>query len=583
MSRVEWSRYSGDDIEAVAAMFISANFPEAERITPSYGDGGIDVLVEADKTRVYQVKKFHASLTGNQWNQVEKSVDRLVNDPRVAHLTVDEWHIVMPWDPTLEAKARLTEYVVGKGFPSPIWDGATRCDLWASEYPHIVDYYLHGNAARINQAALNMLHGLRLKNIAEEDIANFDVSAIAGELRKTAEFLNNEDPFFAYGFHIEPRSSAPEEEELRELLVKSKPGVILSTHWGDSRMSVQIDVYPKNRVALETNPINFNLTIQAEPDSREAVALQDFLKYGGPLDMPLGSVHGTSTAPGGLGGVFENARLYVIPAGDIPEHHQDLRLLIFDPEGVQVDSLVLHRKYSTTGITTADGPRGLETRLSDATGTFQAVWRFDVDAQNQILNFSVNRPDGQLAVDVLPVLRFNRALRAPNALAIAPRFGPIPEARQAILEEGNPLDASHLWHDIAKSLALIQEHTPLRLHFPDFSDMSEESIALITHTGALLEGQTARYKVSGLVTNHDPEEPAVSGSTVLLLPWEVSLPEGKVDLGHLAHAFKGVLVQRAKESPQGLLDVWSVEDNELLVRMLTKDERQALPGPEAGT
>lgn len=575
MSRVEWSRYNGDDIEALVAMFISADFPEAERITPSSGDGGIDVLVKTDKTRVYQVKKFHSPLTSNQKTQITESVDRLVSDPRVAHLTVDEWHIVMPWDPTLEAKAWLTAYVRDKGLPEPVWDGMTRCDLWASTYPNIVDYYLHGNAERIKQAALDMVHGLRLKEIADQDLENFDVSVVANELLKTAEFLNNEDPFFSYGLHVEPRSSVPE-EDLTEVLKRIKPGVVLSTQWGTARMSVQIDIYPKNRVALQIQPINFNLEITPDPGSPEATAVEQFLKYGSPLDLPRGSVTGSSTAPGGLGGVFENAALIVLPAGEIAEQHRDLRILIFDPEGSQIDALVLYREYTTSGAPTGDGPRGLETRLRDATGIFQAVWQFDVESQTHMLNVHLDRPGGQLAVDTLPVLRFYRSLQAPNSFTVAPRFGPVPSWREVIPEDDGDRDSPHLWHDIAKSLTLIQDHTPIRLHFPDTSHMDEESITSITRTGALLNGQTAVYKVGSLATQHDPEMPETSGNTVLLMPWEVSLPEGTVGLGHLAYAFKGALVARATESPQGLLDVWSVEENELLVRMLTEEEREAL-------
>jgi len=100
MSRIEWTRYNGDDNESVVAMFISGDYPAAERINPSIGDGCIDVLVKTDKTRVYQMKKFAGPLSTSQANQVKKSVDRLCTDPRVKDLQVDEWHLVMPWDAT---------------------------------------------------------------------------------------------------------------------------------------------------------------------------------------------------------------------------------------------------------------------------------------------------------------------------------------------------------------------------------------------------------------------------------------------------------------------------------------------------
>lgn len=576
MSRIEWSRYNGDDIEALVAMFISADYPEAERITPSSGDGGIDVLVESDKTRVYQVKKFHTALTSSQKTQIKESVDRLVSDPRVKHLKIDEWHVVMPWDPTLEAKAWLTEYVLDKGLPAPIWDGLTRCDLWASTYPHIIDYYLQGNAERIKQAALEIVHGLRLKQIADEEIENFDISLMVSKLRETAEFLNNEDPFFAYGLHFEPRSSMPTKEELIEAVNRTKPGVIFSTQWGTEHMNVQIDIYPKNRVALQVRPINFNVQIASEPNSSQATAVEDFLKYGSPLELPIGSVTGTSEVPGGLYADFNNAALIALPVTELSGPYQDLRLLVFSPEGIQIDSIVLSREYITTGLPTENGPRGLETRLSDASGILQAVSRFDVDSQIHLLNLHLDRPDGRLVVDILPVLQFYRSFQAPNSFAMAPRFGPIPSSREQLPEEENEYESARLWYEIAKSLELIQEKTPLPLHFPNLSDMGEESIASIIRTGALLDGQAVHCKVGQVATIHDPEMPDTSGETVLLLPWEVCLPDGTVDLGHLAYAFNGLLISRATEGPQGLLDVWEVEGNELLIRMPTETERQIL-------
>lgn len=100
--RVAWSEYSGEDIERAVVMFIAMEHPRAVRITPSRGDGGVDILDRGARTEVYQVKGFHGALTKGQQRQVEDSIDRLTSDPRWADLSVDEWHLVTPWDPTPE-------------------------------------------------------------------------------------------------------------------------------------------------------------------------------------------------------------------------------------------------------------------------------------------------------------------------------------------------------------------------------------------------------------------------------------------------------------------------------------------------
>ena len=41
MSRIEWARYSGEEIEHAIAMFIGSEDSLAEKITPSRGDGGV--------------------------------------------------------------------------------------------------------------------------------------------------------------------------------------------------------------------------------------------------------------------------------------------------------------------------------------------------------------------------------------------------------------------------------------------------------------------------------------------------------------------------------------------------------------
>lgn len=434
MSRVEWTRYNGDDIEAVVAMFISGDYPAAERINPSVGDGGIDVLVRTDKTRVYQVKKFTGPLSTSQVSQVKKSIDRLCTDPRVAHLKVDEWHLVMPWDATLETKKWVTDYTTGMGLPEPIWDGLTQCDFWASKYPHVVDYYLGGNAERIREMALSIVQGLRLNKIKEDDLQSRDIAGFADELKEIVTVLNREDPFYSYGIHVEPQIKTPGREDVREALTNIKPGVIFSSLMGDNHVSVRVDVYVKNQVALQLNPLKINVVMTAAPESDEATAIQNFKKFGSPMELSTG-VSGSSMFPGGLGGDFEDAGVSLLPASDIPEGERELRLVLFDDADRQIDSLVVHRQYTTTGIPTeGGGARGMESRLIDNHGILEVLLRLDVDEQTSEMATMAHPPDGKLAVDVLPVLRFFQKLRAPNTLTAAPRFGPISNLRQPLTE-----------------------------------------------------------------------------------------------------------------------------------------------------
>ncbi|MGY4541233.1 hypothetical protein ACVWY0_001142 [Arthrobacter sp. UYNi723] len=576
MSRIEWTRYNGDDIESLVAMFISGDHPEAERITPSKGDGGIDVLVKTDKTRVYQVKKFSGPLSSSQAKQIKKSVDRLCSDPRLKDLQVDEWHLVMPWDATLETKKWVTDYVTKKGLPEPIWDGLTQCDFWASKYPHVVDYYLRGNAERIREMAVSIVQGLRLKDIREKEVQSRDIAALADELKETVAILNREDPFYAYGIHVEPQLKTPDRDDVCEALTNVKPGVVLSTLIGDSRVALRVDVYVKNRVALQLDPLKINMVMTAKLGSEQAAAIEDFRKFGSPMELSAG-VSGSSNFPGGLGGEFANAGVTVLPASDISDRDRELRLLLFDEDDRQVDSLVVHREYTTTGIPSEDkGPRGMESRLTDAHNVLEILLRFDVDEQSSDMAITAHAPQGKLAVDVLPALRFFKKSTAPNRLTVAPRFGPVPDQRQPLMPRDKNI--SDLWVDVAAALSLIQEHTAHRLHFPELEKMEERAIREILRAGALLQCQTITEHMALIGTDHDATLPDEVRTVTFLLPWTLELHEGTVDLGYLAYAFSGSLHKRDQEYDGARYDVWSVDDGKVLVRWSSEEEQKALPG-----
>ncbi len=74
MTTVNWERQSGDGVEEFAAALILLDNPQGNRITPSKGDGGIDLQVPSNgQWDIFQVKKFAHTLTGSQKNQIKES------------------------------------------------------------------------------------------------------------------------------------------------------------------------------------------------------------------------------------------------------------------------------------------------------------------------------------------------------------------------------------------------------------------------------------------------------------------------------------------------------------------------------
>lgn len=205
--RLAWSEYSGEDIERAVAMFIAMEHPRAVRITPSRGDGGVDILDRCERTVVYQVKGFHEALTTGQQRKVEDSIDRLISDPRWADLSLDEWHLVTPWDPTPERLQWLLDYAQSKGLPEPIWDGLADCDGWAAKYPYIVDYFFNGGQRKVQEAAVQLLEGFRLKELTHGIPDDLSVDDVKQGMSSAVAFLNERDVYYEYGLSVGPAST----------------------------------------------------------------------------------------------------------------------------------------------------------------------------------------------------------------------------------------------------------------------------------------------------------------------------------------------------------------------------------------
>lgn len=84
--RVAWDRYEGNDVEAVIATLVNREHPRSIRITPSPGDGGIDILDHKAATDggdvVYQGTRYAKPLTGGQKTKVLNSFKRLFDEDK---------------------------------------------------------------------------------------------------------------------------------------------------------------------------------------------------------------------------------------------------------------------------------------------------------------------------------------------------------------------------------------------------------------------------------------------------------------------------------------------------------------------
>jgi hypothetical protein len=197
---VEWTRLSGEDVEAVVALFVNRERPKSVRITPSRGDGGVDILdrdVAGGGDEVFQVKRYTGPLGARERKEVEKSLERLLTDERWAGLSVSCWYLVTPWDPTPEAETWLQELAETHGLVGR-WSGLTFVEQLAAKYPDVVDYHLNGGRGAVEKAYAEVSSAFGLDSALK---AGIPVLEVTDRVRSALATLDH-DSHYRYELHF---------------------------------------------------------------------------------------------------------------------------------------------------------------------------------------------------------------------------------------------------------------------------------------------------------------------------------------------------------------------------------------------
>lgn len=227
-------------------MFVNREHVDSVRITPSSGDGGVDILDRGAGPNgtdvVYQVERYTRPLDTKQKGEVEKSLRALVRDPRWAGLNVGPRRLVTPWDPTPEAQNWLHDLAIAHGV-SPRWRGLTYVEQLVAKYPDIVDYYLNGGADRIKEAHTTAaaLFGV------ERGEPSTDVGELVQRIQRTLTMLDT-DPHYRYELRFGEGSLPP---------VPSRPRLAMTWMSGDTRGGpwIAVDVIARCAASAQERPI----------------------------------------------------------------------------------------------------------------------------------------------------------------------------------------------------------------------------------------------------------------------------------------------------------------------------------------
>lgn len=543
VTRVDWARYSGDDIEAVVAMMVNRERPNSVRITPSRGDGGVDVLDprtprgRADDG-VLQIKRFAAPLSAGQKAQVLDSLDALVVDPRWATLQVGEWRLVTPWDPTPEALTWLQDQAKARGLVGH-WDGLTVVDNLAAKLPEVVDYYPYGGSSRI-LAAIDALTQL-LRGQQKERLATTGSTAllpgategpltpgdVVAELQAMAAALDT-DPHYRYDLEVGSG-------DMPNVLV-ARPGLVTSVFVGDGQRWAKVDIIARCAASVVERPLTFSLTLRAARGTEQEQQLQDFHTFGRGLDTPVEAANVSIDLPGDLGGDFGEGRVLIWPVQDEDSlgEHPELRAEVLDADDTSLVEVFLIRTERTTGV---DGD-GVRAAYWEDGGAFTLEWRTLVADMSSTLVINGANLAGLPVNKVLPGVRFASLLKQPHALRLSDRYLsaiggsvlPIPAttADPAAAPRGAEVTAQ-----LVEALAVIQDHVSEVVLVPDLGATSWTQARGWLAAATLLNGGTLAQPAQELEIGLPGGTPLPSAGARIYVPQPLTIEVGeqRLELG----------------------------------------------------
>jgi len=525
MTRVEWTRLNGHEVEAVVAMFVNREHVDSVRITPSKGDGGVDILDRGAAPNgadvVYQVKSYTEAFSAKQKAKVEKSLRTLMQDPRWAELNVKVWYLVTPWDPTPEAESWLNSLGSAHGVTA-VWRGLTYVEQLAAKYPDIVDYYLHGGRNRIEQAYRTVAALLGV----EQGEQSLDVPEVVKRVEKALPSLDT-DPHYRYELRF-GEGPLPDMSSRPYLVMSWIAGSVNGGRW------TAVDIIARCAASVQERPITIAGHFVAESGSDFEETLYDFFSYGVPFTSPEGAYRGEVDAPGGLGGPLERAIVSILPVpndlGDNPELHLEL----LDRNGTVLAAVDVDR------VDRSQGRDGIRVVLEELHHVFTIEDRYNLSKMTGRRRVSFGDFAGQPVAAVRPALTFLAHCHAPNVGRLSVRHTP---SERGVIDPNYGFEWPEDMHRIlimmvnaVDSLAHIQQHTSTPIRVPDLTSLPRGQIRRWHFAAKLLRGEdvTVTYPEGHcLVIELATDITASEGSLGVSVPLTVDIDGQEIDLGRV--------------------------------------------------
>jgi hypothetical protein len=540
MARVEWTRQSGEDVEAVVGMLLCSRFPNAVRVRPSQGDGGIDIFIPGPagwgkERAVWQIKRYCDNLGGTEKRAIRRSFARVIETSKKESWQITQWHLIIPLDLTGQNLGWLDTYItdVEVDFPCET-HGLLLCDTLAARYPNIVDYYLRDGKERL-QAELTNLTKILSRRSDRRDNEPLMPADVMSDLTSIYKALNACDPFYKYGFDVSDKPP-PDEPAIDD------GGLVAAYAMCQDSVWITIKVYALSLAALEERPITWRLQL-AVPADGDALRMQleKFIDYGAPLSMPPGTVSGSLDLPAGLGGELSGASLEVsnVVEQSVSDEEAELAIAMLSPDS---DAVIASTTIKRTEF--SRGQSGVRSVWVDNAELFtiemlaktnddrQLTWNFRTD-----YNLAGRRP-----ADIVDSLNFLAAQHAPNRIGIGLTYGPRQFSSGGTVPSAAHDNAAKRWSVVANALAQIQDHASVLLRMP--AEMAKDQSIAIIEAAKILSGEACTGPLTGPFTATRREaqfepEPDATYEFIAIKSLKITLGADEILVGKQALFFRG--------------------------------------------
>ena len=249
-------------------------FPTGVRPQPSRGDGGVDLFIPGPEGAViWQIKKFAENLTNSQKNQIRKSWDTFVGSSTQQSLKVTEWNLITPRNPTNEQRTWLIdELTADAGFPR-IWHGLDYAEGLAAEFPRchrLLPARREGSPRSEAQEYLSIV----------SPGATTEPATSRETLLNIHKALNSLDPHFRYDFATDGRTPGQDWPPIPTNI----PGLLATVQSVDDDSRITYRIFARFDDAVKYRPVPGKFTLIAEPGSELQARIEDWAKFGAPLD-----------------------------------------------------------------------------------------------------------------------------------------------------------------------------------------------------------------------------------------------------------------------------------------------------------